>query len=91
MDEMSKNNKTRLIFSDINLANQLFGDYNKNLKKIEALVDVSIHARGNTVFVQGDSIAENLSKNILKQLYSLLKRRLPHISQGCGLCGQNSE
>ena len=77
MNEMSKNNKTRLIFSDINLANQLFGDYNKNLKKIEALVDVSIHARGNTVFVQGDSIAENLSKNILNQLYNLLKEGYP--------------
>ena len=77
MDEISQNNKTRLIFSDINLASQLFGDYNKNLKKIEALVDVSIHARGNTVFIQGDSIAESLAKNILKQLYNLLKEGYP--------------
>jgi phosphate starvation-inducible PhoH-like protein len=77
MDEISQNNKTRLIFSDINLANQLFGDYNKNLKKIEALVGVSIHARGNTLFIQGDSIAENLAKNILKQLYNLLKEGYP--------------
>ena len=77
MDEISQNNKTRLIFSDINRASQLFGDYNKNLKKIEALVDVSIHARGNTVFIQGDSIAESLAKNILKQLYNLLKEGYP--------------
>ncbi|MBW2237963.1 MAG: PhoH family protein [Deltaproteobacteria bacterium] len=81
MDEISQNNKTRLIFSDINLASRLFGDYNKNLKKIEALVDVSIHARGNTVFIQGDSIAESLAKNILKQLYNLLKEGYPIYSR----------
>lgn len=77
MDKISENNKTRLTFSDINLANRLFGEYNKNLKKIGELIDVSIHARGNTVVIQGDRIAENLAKNILKQLYNLLKEGYP--------------
>ena len=77
MDVISENNKTRLIFSDINLANQLFGEYNKNLKRIAELTDVSIHARGNTIFIQGDSIAENLAKKILNQLYGLLKDGYP--------------
>jgi phosphate starvation-inducible PhoH-like protein len=77
MDVVSENNKTRLIFSDINLASQLFGEYNKNLKKIEELTDVSIHARGNTIFIEGDSIAEDLAKKILNQLYSLLKDGYP--------------
>jgi len=77
MDVISENNKTRLIFSDINLASQLFGEYNKNLKRIAELTDVSIHARGNTVFIQGDSIAEDLAKKILKQLYGLLKDGYP--------------
>jgi phosphate starvation-inducible protein PhoH and related proteins len=77
MDVISENNKTRLIFSDINLASQLFGEYNSNLKKIAELTDVSIHARGNTIFIQGDSIAENLAKKILKQLYGLLKDGYP--------------
>ena len=77
MDVISENNKTRLIFSDINLASQLFGEYNSNLKRIEELTDVSIHARGNTIFIQGDSIAENLAKKILKQLYGLLKDGYP--------------
>jgi phosphate starvation-inducible PhoH-like protein len=77
MDVISENNKTRLIFSDINLASQLFGEYNKNLKRIAELTDVSIHARGNTIFIQGDSIAENLAKKILKQLYGLLKDGYP--------------
>ena len=77
MDVVTENNKTRLIFSDINLASQLFGEYNKNLKRIAELTDVSIHARGNTIFIQGDSIAENLAKKILKQLYDLLKDGYP--------------
>jgi len=77
MDVISENNKTRLIFSDINLASQLFGEYNKNLKRIAELTDVSIHARGNTIFIEGDSIAENLVKKILNQLYGLLKDGYP--------------
>lgn len=77
MDVISENNKTRLIFSDINLASQLFGEYNSNLKRIAELTDVSIHARGNTIFIQGDSIAENLAKKILNQLYGLLKEGYP--------------
>jgi phosphate starvation-inducible PhoH-like protein len=77
MDVISENNKTRLIFSDINLASQLFGEYNKNLKRIAELTDVSIHARGNTIFIQGDSIAESLAKKILNQLYGLLKDGYP--------------
>jgi phosphate starvation-inducible PhoH-like protein len=77
MDIISENNKTRLIFSDINLASQLFGEYNSNLKRIAELTDVSIHARGNTIFIEGDSIAEDLAKKILKQLYDLLKDGYP--------------
>ncbi|MFZ0482759.1 MAG: PhoH family protein [Desulfobacterales bacterium] len=77
MDIISENNKTRLIFSDVNLASQLFGEYNRNLKRIAQLTDVSIHARGNTIFIEGDSIAENLAKKILKQLYGLLKDGYP--------------
>jgi phosphate starvation-inducible protein PhoH and related proteins len=77
MDIISENNKTRLIFSDVNLASQLFGEYNRNLKRIAELTDVSIHARGNTIFIEGDNIAENLAKKILKQLYGLLKDGYP--------------
>jgi len=77
MDIISENNKTRLIFSDINLASQLFGEYNSNLKRIAELTDVSIHARGNTIFIEGDRIAANLAKKILQQLYDLLKDGYP--------------
>jgi phosphate starvation-inducible PhoH-like protein len=77
MDVTSENNKIKLIFSDINLASQLFGEYNSNLNRIAELTDVSIHARGNTIFIEGDSIAASLAKKIIKQLYDLLKDGYP--------------
>ena len=77
MDEVTENNQTRLTFSDIDLARQLFGAHNGNLKRIADTIDISIHARGNTIFIQGDSVTENLAKNILKQLYGLLKEKYP--------------
>ena len=77
MDESTKNNQTKLTFSDVDQARQLFGEYNSNLKRIADAIDVSIHARGNTVFIQGDSIAASLAKNILKQLYGLLEENYP--------------
>jgi len=77
MDEVIENNKIKLTLSDIDLARQLFGEHNSNLQRIADAIDVSINARGNIVFIQGDSIAASLAKNILKQLYGLLKDKYP--------------
>ena len=77
MGKISDNNQSRLTFSDIELAKQLFGEFNSNLQRIADALDVSINARGNTVFIQGDSIASNLAKNILNQLYGLLENSYP--------------
>ncbi|MBW1821018.1 MAG: phosphate starvation-inducible protein PhoH, partial [Deltaproteobacteria bacterium] len=71
--ETPVDNQTKLDFSDINLSRQLFGEHNNNLKKIADALDLSINARGNTVFIQGDGIAVSLAQNILKQLYDLSK------------------
>jgi phosphate starvation-inducible PhoH-like protein len=77
MGKISDNNQSRLTFSDIELAKQLFGEFNSNLQRIADALDVSINARGNTVFIQGDSIASSLVKNILNQLYGLLENSYP--------------
>lgn len=77
MNKLSENNQTKLTFSDIHLAKQLFGEYNTHLQLIADAVDVSIHARGNAVLITGDSISSNLAENILKQLYGLLKDSFP--------------
>jgi phosphate starvation-inducible PhoH-like protein len=65
--------QTKLDFSDINLSMQLFGEHNGNLKKIADTLDLSINARGSTVFIQGDKISANLALNVLNQLYNLSK------------------
>jgi len=71
------NNLTKLIFSDINLAKQLFGEHNSNLQRVADAVGVKIHARGNTAFIEGEIVASNLAQNILKQLYGLIKENYP--------------
>ncbi|MGB5157569.1 PhoH family protein [Desulfobacterium sp. N47] len=70
-------NPTKLTFSNINLAKQLFGENNTNLQKMADDVGIKIHARGNTVSIDGDKIASDLVKNLLTQLYDLLKENYP--------------
>ncbi len=77
MAENSKYKKTSLDFTDIDLAQQLFGEHNNNLQRIAKATDVTINARGNTVFILGEKIPAALAVNILKQLYGLLKEGYP--------------
>ena len=77
MVEESNIKQSSLDFSDIDLARQLFGEHNSNLQRIADATDVTINARGNTVFIAGDKISSNLAENILNQLYGLLKEGYP--------------
>ena len=77
MAENSKSKQTSLDFADINLAQQLFGEHNNHLQRIAKATEVTINARGNTVFIHGDKIAAALAGNILKQLYGLLTEGYP--------------
>jgi phosphate starvation-inducible PhoH-like protein len=67
----------KVTFPDIELSRQLFGEHNRNLLRIGAGTDCRIHARGSTVFIEGDPIAASLARNILEQLYDLLKNGYP--------------
>ncbi len=77
MNKHSGSNQTRLTFSDIELSKQLFGEHNCNLQRIASAMDVSIHARANVVFIEGDDIGTRLAENVLKQLYDLLENKYP--------------
>ncbi|MBU0987241.1 MAG: PhoH family protein [Proteobacteria bacterium] len=77
MDEISKNKPIKLTYPDNDLARQLFGEFNSNLQRIADTLDITIHARGNSVFLQGDRIAAGLAEKILNQLYGLLKDKFP--------------
>ncbi|MCK5783979.1 MAG: PhoH family protein [Desulfobacterales bacterium] len=81
-NQQAANSKTdekqeKLTFPDIELARQLFGEQNSNLKKIADILDISINARGCTVFIEGDDIASDLARTILNQLYGLIKEKYP--------------
>ena len=71
MVENPTDTQTSIEFTNIDLASQLFGEHNNNLRKIAKETDVKINARGNTIFIDGDKIAVALAGNILNQLYGL--------------------
>ncbi|MFQ5484639.1 MAG: PhoH family protein [Desulfobacterales bacterium] len=77
--EKEKANTTpaTLDFADLDLARQLFGEQNNNLRRIAEAINITIDARGSTLFIQGDSIAVTLAQNILKQLYDLIEEHYP--------------
>ncbi len=86
MNEYANEVKKKLTFSDNDLARQLFGEHNGNLNKIANSLEISIHARGNTVHIKGDSISADLAENILQQLYGLLKEKYPVYSNDILRC-----
>ncbi len=77
MNTYQKDIKTELTFPDNQLAMELFGQHNSNLSRVAEAADVTMQARGNTVFMRGDSIAVELGRNILNQLYGLIKEGYP--------------
>jgi len=77
MDECTQSKQTRLTFSDIELARQLFGEQEGHLKRLADLLAIHVDARGNTVHLKGDEVAVDLSRRVLEQLYGLLKEKYP--------------
>jgi len=77
LDENTAEPTVRLVFSDVDLLPQLFGEHNRYLQKIAADVGARIHARGNEVYIQGDRESARLAQNILDQLYGLLQAGYP--------------
>ena len=72
-----KNRLSKFKFNNLDLAKQLFGEYNVNLNKIANALDLKIDVRGNIVNITGNSISTNLAEKILNQLYGLLKEGYP--------------
>ncbi|MBW1646496.1 MAG: PhoH family protein [Deltaproteobacteria bacterium] len=73
----SENQCARMTFADVQLAQQLIGEQNANVQRLAAGVGVKIDVRGNSVAIQGDAIACQLARNVLRQLYGLLKSGYP--------------
>jgi phosphate starvation-inducible protein PhoH and related proteins len=77
MEACTQSKQTRLTFSDIELARQLFGEHDGNLRHLADLLCIQIDARGNTVNLKGEAVAVDLSRQVLEQLYGLLKEKYP--------------
>ena len=70
-----------LSFADNRIAQQLFGDLNRNLQTIEQATGVAINARGNEVQLLGRAHAVELAASTLQQMYGLLLKGYPVFSQ----------
>ncbi len=74
---MNTDHQTKITFSDNELSRQLFGEHNRHLQQIAQALEFQIQARGNSVHLQGNPITVDLARNLLTQLYGLLKDRYP--------------
>ena len=70
-----------LDFADNSVAQQLFGDLNKNLHTIEQATGVTINARGYNLQINGRVHAVDLAVSTLQQMYGLLLKGYPVFSQ----------
>jgi len=75
--DSAENGPLKVEFNENQTAMQLFGERNRHLKKLSAILDLTISARGNTAFIQGDPIDAQLALNILEQLYALIQDGYP--------------
>lgn len=69
--------QTKITFTDVELSRQLFGEHDRHLQHIAQSLDLQVKARGNTVHLSGDEITVHLARNLLTQLYGLIKERYP--------------
>lgn len=67
----------RLTFSENASAGQLFGEQNSHLNQIAKCLEVTINARGNSLFIQGDPVSIELAEKILTQLYEIIDSGYP--------------
>ncbi len=76
---MEENTDTqfKMSLADNELSRRLFGEHNKNLKRIAGAMGIAIQARGATLILQGDDDDVKLAENLLTQLYELLRSGYP--------------
>jgi len=59
-------------FNNESLIPNLFGQFDKNLRRIEYLLNVNLHGRGKNVSISGEKAL--LAKNVLNDLYGQLEK-----------------
>jgi len=64
-------------YNDNRLLPVLFGQYDRNLARIEETLNIRISSRGNQIFLYGKSQALEIGQRALNKLYHRLKEGLP--------------
>lgn len=64
-------------FADNRLAKALFGEHDRNLVRLEVMLDVEFVPRGNRVAIRGSAAARARAEKVLRKLYTDLARGLP--------------
>ena len=73
----NSNIRGRFAAEDAHLANQLFGQQNRNLKQIERSLKVRIGSKGLELSIEGNSSDVELTRKVLEELYALLQEGYP--------------
>ena len=63
-----------LEFQDNNLVKELYGEHNENLKEIESIYGIKIHARGGKLSLEGGADEVEPAYRFLVELYGLLEK-----------------
>jgi len=66
-----------LILEDNALAQVVYGQNDRNLRKLEQLIGVRISARGNRVRISGPILESKLAKRVIRDLYDLAAAGAP--------------
>jgi phosphate starvation-inducible PhoH-like protein len=77
LKERKKERVEKVTFDDNRLANYLFGVQGEHVKRIEKALEVNITTKANTIAIYGDDIEVDLSRKLVQELYSLLKKGYP--------------
>ena len=77
MKERRKEKVEKITFDDNRLANHLFGVQGEHVKRIERALGVKVTTKANTIIIYGDDIEVDLSRRLVEDLYSLLKKGYP--------------
>ncbi len=75
-DRKPSQNALEMSFDDNGFAQELFGFHHSNLVRLEQLLEISIHPRGNEIVVTGDQNTIERARDVLDRLYVRLKQGL---------------
>ncbi len=66
--------KSEIIIESNEIARELYGEHEKNLKIIDSIMDVKLSTRGNVLFISGNPKNTTDAKLLIEQLLNLIKK-----------------